>query len=1179
MVFPFDGGRTTEPNKPGNLRFTANENQWDRWVLYKAGIPGGNVYLTRRGFYYLTASQQDESLFHLHPGNGPVQVHANALQVNFANSNSNVSVTGIDVNEDYANYFIGKNQSKWAGQVPIYNNVLYQNFYNNIDMLVKSNGSQMKYDLIVKPGADEKQISINYNGAEKIEIKNGNLVITTNIGQVIEAKPFAYLKDVWNTSSPNSALDEVPCRFVLTGTTVTFDFPKGYDHSRTLVIDPTLIFSTYTGSTADNFGYTATYDAQGDLYLGGYVNAISFTTGLPTGVYPTTAGAFDITWNGGTGGQSGTGNGIGYSCDMGITKFNPNGTALIYSTYLGGADNETPHSLFVNNLGQLVVYGRTYSNDFPTTAGAYDATYNGLGDISVTVFNTTGSALVGSTYIGGTGDDGVNFSAGEFVFGNLKYNYADDARGEVISDLVNNIYVASCTKSTDFPVSNNAFQSSNAGQQDGCVFKLNNTLTNLIYSTYLGGSNDDACYSLDLNNGTVYTCGGTMSANFPSTSGTWSPAYHGGTFDGFVCHLNSSGSTLLASTFIGTAANDQTYMLKLDAGGNVYFTGQSNGGYAAFNAPWSVPSSGNYITKMDAALSNQIFTTTFGNGNTQPNLVPTAFLVDTCENLYVCGWGGALVSGVPNATNMLNMPLTANAYQSTTDGKDFYLIVIEKNAQSLLYATYFGGNGSVGEHVDGGTSRFDKNGIVYEAICASCGGGTTTPTTTGVWSPTNQSQNCNELGFKMEINLFQVHAQALANPAATGCMPLTVNFVNNSVNSTLYYWNFGTGVPGDTSNLFQPTFTFTDTGTYSIMLIASNPTACIPADTAYTTVIVYDSIVNASFNTVVTDFCDSVLVQFIGISSGSATQFSWDYGDGTNGTGSFTSHTYFTSGSYTIVLYAFDSTACNHFDTITQTITIGTKVDAGIDPGNFSGCAPLTVQFADSGIGGITYSWNFGDGSAISNQNNPVHTYNTPGVYTVTLIVCDPSSCNGCDTAVSTITVLNAPPLAAFTANPPTVQITSPIHFTNQSVGANQYTWLFGDGDTSTLVNPSHIYLHSGDYTCCLVAQNNGGCPDTACRLISIKLIPVIDVPNAFSPNNDGMNDILYAYGQDVTTMVFRVYNRWGQKVFETTDINTGWDGTFKGVMQEMEVYAWTLSANFTNGESITKQGNVTLLK
>ena len=195
------------------------------------------------------------------------------------------------------------------------------------------------------------------------------------------------------------------------------------------------------------------------------------------------------------------------------------------------------------------------------------------------------------------------------------------------------------------------------------------------------------------------------------------------------------------------------------------------------------------------------------------------------------------------------------------------------------------------------------------------------------------------------------------------------------------------------------------------------------------------------------------------------------------------------------------------------------------------------------------------------------------------LIACDPGSCNGCDTAFSVITVLNAPPLSAFTPNPATVNITSPIHFQNQSIGATQYQWIFGDGDTSTEASPSHTYLHSGDYTACLIARNNGGCPDTVCKLISIKLIPVIDVPNAFSPNGDGQNDFLFAYGQDVTQLVFRVFNRWGEKVFESTDINVGWDGTYKGVDQEMEAYAWTLSATFTNGESISKQGNVTLLR
>ena len=314
----------------------------------------------------------------------------------------------------------------------------------------------MKYDFIVHAGGNVNDIKISYEGTDEMNVSNSCVHIKTSVGEIIEAPPFSYQKTDWNIA-------QVKCKYELNNNLLKFKLIENYNSSKDLIIDPTLVFSTYTGSTADNFGYTATYDDAGNLYMGGYVNTVQFG-----GAYPTTAGAFQIAFGGGT-----STSGIQFPCDMGITKFNATGTALIYSTYLGGNDNETPHSLFVNTNNQLCVYGRTYSPNFPVTAGAYDPTYNGDADMSVTVFNLNGTALIGSTYIGGTGMDGVNYDPTEYLLGNLKFNYGDDARGEIICDLANNIYVGSCTYSSNFPVTPGAFQTAYGGMQDGCVFKLN----------------------------------------------------------------------------------------------------------------------------------------------------------------------------------------------------------------------------------------------------------------------------------------------------------------------------------------------------------------------------------------------------------------------------------------------------------------------------------------------------------------------------------------------------------------------------------------------------------------------------------------------------------------------------------------------------------------------------------
>ncbi|HUM46155.1 MAG TPA: PKD domain-containing protein [Chitinophagales bacterium] len=1145
----------------GQLRFIENKKQWDEKILYNAKVWGGDLFLEKNALTYYLFNPEDLKKVHHQHDTSSFILHAHAFKEVFVNANENVQTTAVSPSLYFFNYFLGNDPSRWATEVKDYAQVSYDELYKGIDMNVYAYGPNLKYDLIVEPNADAGQVQIQYVGADKLSLQNGNLIIATSIGSFTEQKPYAY-------QVIDGMKSEVSCKFQLKGNNVTFSIDKNYNRLLPLIIDPTLIFSTYTGSTADNFGFTATYDASGAMYLGGLVHGAG---------YPVSTGAIQINYGGGQDifNQQ-------YACDMSITKISGAGNAMIWSTYLGGSHNETPHSLFVDGSGNLLIYGRTFSNNFPTVAGSYDVGSNGSADLVVCKINAAGNALVASTYIGGSSADGVNYNVSEPVQGQLKVNYGDDARGEIIADDNNNVYVATCTESANFPVTASAFQTSFGGGQDGCVFKLSADLSTLLWSSFIGGSDDDACYSLDVFNNEVYASGGTMSSNFPATPGALHSTYLGGESDGFVAHISSDGATLLQSSFIGTPEADQVYFIKLDATSNAYFVGQTHGSYPVTGGVYSNANSGQFIHKLDPALATTIYSTVFGNGNGAPNISPTAFLVDTCENIYVSGWGGAVTVDWPQFTmNMLNMPLTGNALQSTTDGNDFYLAVFKKNMTQLMYATYFGGYGAPGsdlatEHVDGGTSRFDKNGYVYQAVCAGCLGTSLTPTTPGAWSEVNGSFNCNELGFKMEINLFVVTAELSAFPNTTGCVPLTVNFGNNSINATQYFWDFD---DGNTSSETTPTHTFTDTGTFHVMLIATDPTACVPIDTAYTTVIVYNTTVNASYTTTLTDYCDSLKVDFAASTSGTVTSFAWDFGDGTTATGQNASHTYTIPGLYTTSLIVSDPLSCNLFDTITQVVDYTHVLIAEVSNANLVGCPPFTANFFNAGYGGITFFWDFGDGQS-STDPSPSHTYPTPGVYHGMMIIADPAACNPFDTAFFTVTVLPYPPVAAFTADPTVIQdYVSEVHFTNQSTGAVYYNWNFGDGTTSNETNPSHTYLLSGDYLACLTANNEGGCPDEACQLIQVRLVPVVDVPNAFSPNGDGQNDVLYVRGQDIKTLGFKVFNRWGEVVFETNNINNGWNGIYKGVQQEMEVYVWTLSATFSDGTASVRSGNVTLLK
>lgn len=1161
-----------------SVEYIPNSGQWKEDFQFKAVTGQGDVYLAANTFTYLIGDPGNKDrLDHKRHSvsTGPVQLKFHAWKVTFTGANPKPKIAGSKQQPHYYNYFLGNDSSRWKGNIHPCLAVDYQQLYPGVDMRLTSEHHHLKYEFTVTPGHDPAQIRLRYEGMNKIFIKNSNLVIQTSVGDVTEMAPvaFQYIR---------GERTGVPCRYRLKGNEITYDFPKGYDTTQLLIIDPTVVFSTFTGSVADNWGFTATYDDLGNLYAGGLVHSAG---------YPTTTGAFQITYGGGVDvpGLSDSTHGNSYASDIGITKFNATGTALIYSTYIGGADNETPHSMIVDAGGNLIIAGRTYSNNYPVTPGAFSNAHNGAADIVLTKLNATGSALVGSTYIGGSVDDGVNFNALEHIGGNLKHNYGDDARSEVLVDKAGNIYLTAATKSPDFPVTSGAYQSTIGGAQDAVFMKLNPTLSTMLYATYLGGSNDDAGYvmTLDTSQTHIYVGGGTMSTNFPTAGSTLWPAYLGGFSDGWIAKFQNYGSHLLERiTFIGTSNLDQVYGLQTDNENNVYAMGQSVGGiFPVTPGVYSNPNSTQFVIKLDSNLSTNIYSTVFGSGDpAKTNISPVAFLVDTCQNVYISGWGGNLgFSTTYPATVGFNtgMPVSPGAIQTTTDGSDFYFIVLSKNAASLLYATYYGRFSPVpvyGEHVDGGTSRFDKNGVIYQAICANCGGpgSPAFPTTPGSWATTVGSSNCNLGALKISFELTPPHA--LPSPDTTGCAPMTVHFVNNTTNAITYLWDFGDGTQ-DTSA--TPTHTFLTPGTYHVRLVGYNPVTCRVSDTAWITVVADSGGIQAGFTHQLLDSCGPFSAQFVNTSlanTPSLTHYVWDFGDGTTFNGPNPGvHNFPDTGTYVVTLHMTDTTACFPVDSISAVLHFGNKLISATMAGPDTLCVGDTARYTSTAVNGQFYNWQFGDGGSSSLQN-PMHIYTTAGLTTTILIASNPTTCNGADTLTKTIYV--APlPVADFSFTPVIPTPNMPTVFQNLSSGAVTYAWDFGDGSGSNEENPEHQYLRTGTYKTCLTAVSRLGCKARVCKDVPAIVAPLIDVPTAFSPNGDGANDVLYVRGGAIKTMELKIYNRWGELVFETHRQDIGWDGTYKGQPQEMDAFAFILNATFIDGTTSQKQGNITLLR
>ncbi len=1159
------------------IEFVKNAGQWDGDFLYKAATSNGDIFFEKAAFNIVLGHKDNIDKIRRHKAghNNKETFYFHRYRMVFENANINAEVVHDKELPHYYNYFLGDDPQRWKTDLHPSIALDYKNIYKNIDLHVSSESGKMKYDFIVKPGGRIEDISITYDGIDEIKTQKGKLLLYTSVGVVEEMEPFAY-------QYIDGTRKEVKCKYTVRGNSVSYELPDGYEPSAPLIIDPTIVFATFSGSDYDNWGFTATYDAQGNFYAGGITSSNSGGT-----KFNYTTGAFDTTFGGGS-----NTTGSKYPCDMTIAKFSSNGAALLYATYLGGSDNEQPHSLVVDNSGNLVICGRAYSADYPTTGGVLDPTHNGGGDIVVSKLNATGNSLLASTFIGGSGDDVVNFNAEEFVAGGLKHNYGDDARSEVIVDNAGNIYIAGCTKSTNFPVTGNAYQATLAGGagQDAVVIKINPSLTSLIWSTYLGGNSDDAAYVLALDNSQsqLYVAGGTMSNNFPSTAGTLWPNYNGGT-DGFILRFENGGAyALQRGTFVGNGSYDQCYGIQVDGSNNVYVMGQTLGGSFPVTAGvYSVANSSQFVMKLDNSLSTNLASTVYGSGqSTVTNISPVAFLVDTCGNVYISGWGGDIYTssgstppaGIGNTQNMPINGAAGPAAQATTDGKDFYFIVFSPNFQTLLYATYQGGTSNVPEHVDGGTSRFDKNGVVYQAICGGCGGSSNFPITGGVYSPKNQSDNCNLIALKIAFNLGSVDAHITVQPNTSVCLGEPFNFSSSlSSNATSFTWDFG---DGNGSNAPNPTYTYATGGTFQVRLIAMNPNACKTSDTAFLTVRVDTNAINADFTVTQTDSCDPFLATVTNKSKASgSTTYTWLFGDGKTFNGSNPPvHEYDDTGTYTITLILHDPAACNPNDTMTKTISFNTLyVDAGFE-GPPVICEKSGAQFNNRSTNALTFLWNFGDGQT-SNDVNPNHVYDTVGVYTITMYAYNPATCNGVDSLTREVTV-ETTPIANFRHDPIIPVTNDPINFTNLSQRATSWVWDFGDNTFSALETPApKFYRRTGTYRVCLQALNKVGCSDTICKYVDADVYPLADLPKAFSPNGDGKNDILYVRGAGIELVDLKIFNRWGELVFETKDVGIGWDGKFKGKEAPVEAYAYVMNVTFVDGTTFYKKGNVTLLR
>ena len=1145
-----------------------NGGQWPKEVKFRSQMSGGYLWVQEGKFVYHLVDRSEVLAKH-HGGDAEEEgeVKQTVVHANLLGANRTPRISKSEPSADYHNFFLGNDSSKWTSKVRSYSKVRMYDLYPGIHLDLHQEPLKLKYEFVLEPKADPSDIRIEFAGQEKLKIdRDGNLRIYTELGEVIEEKPYVY-------QIINGRIKEVTCSYHLEENTLSFDLGK-YNDAYELIIDPELVFATYCGAVSDNFGMTATYGYDGTAYSGGIVFGNAYP--MPDG------SAYDIN------GNFTVPNGPAGITDVFISKYSADGTNMIWSTYLGGGNNnsgvESVHSLICDLDNNVYLYGVTSSTDFPTVNPVFashqggtnlNISQNGLNfgavgtDIYVAKLSANGQNLMGSTYYGGARNDGVNYrSTAPTAQDSLTRNYGDQFRGEIMLGVNQEVIVASSTYSTNFPTQN-PIQAANAGRQDGVLFALSNDLSSIVFSTYIGGTSNDACYSVKVDSAySIVFAGGTVSSDLPVTPGTYQQAYQGGSGDGFVGKLNMTGSNLDALTYVGTGNYDQTYFVEIDRNNKVFLYGQSfNGQFPVVNAGYVNANANHFVAKFDSALTVIERSTTIGQSNSTQMLSPTAFLVDKCGEIFISGWGpGSLVG------SLQGFPTTDDAFQQTpTNSADFYLFVMDRSFSDIIYGSYLGG-GEASEHVDGGTSRFDRSGIVYQSVCAGCGGRSDFPTSEGAWSSSNNSSNCNNLVFKFD---FQIQTEANFTLEDTlACTEVSVQLQNNSTSYTSFFWLLD---DGDTSFVFEPVISYDSAGVYEIKLVVTDST-CLTVDTATFIVTIgenHDLVLPSNIL-----FCESIDTLLLADTQGAADTVVWSsnrfFTDTLNNPGQDSSLFVSTSNNVTYYVHSQDG-PCYREDSVSFV-----RLENALDLINeLSLCVPddanIQAQVSPPGTA-LSYNWSPSN-IILGPTDQQSVTINTDSSQYLYLDAFFSAECNFYDSVF--IDVHSFEDLTAVaTASPDTIPENGNTTLNVQPDGYN-YSWepdLFFDDPNLQTQNISV----SEDATF-IVHITDGVCStQTSVQVITFPFEcerGVVYVPNAFSPNGDGQNDVLFVRSKVVESVLFRVYSRWGQLLFETTDMNNGWDGTYKGKLVDPDTYDYYLEVTCFGEETRFFKGNVTLLR
>lgn len=976
------------------LSFIENQGQKEGPVLFHVEAAGHSIYFTPEEVV-LAASD-------------PAADRSSVIRISISGSNPDVRVEGVDLLPGTANFFMGNDPAKWNVEVPTYGAVAYREVLPGTDLVFRGTEGFLKREFVLSPGADPRSIVMKYQGAETLSVDaDGNLLVETTLGTLYEAAPVSY-------QVIGGERAEVDSGYILLGEDLVGFEVGPYNPAYPLIIDPELDYSTYLGGSNEDRGYAVAVDSAGSAYITGFTHSTDFP--LPV------AQVFQDLLAGGT--------------DAFVTKLTPDGTQLVYSTYLGGSADDVGTAIVVDAYNNATLTGYTLSCDFPVwEAVQYNKSSCYGSDAFVTRLWDNGTALVYSTYLGGCGDD-----AGLGIAMNSSVN--------------TDTFITGYTYSPDFP-NTSAFQQNLSGGSDAFVTNINydgTTNATIPFSTFLGGDQNDQGKSIALDaSGNIFVTGTTRSSNFPTQS-AFRPNIRG-TRDAFVTKMNPTASALFYSTYLGGLGDEEGNGIAVDSAGDAYVTGMTqSSNFPVINAFQSLRKGiqDAFVTKFTNSGTALNYSTYLGGGGLESG---SGIVVDSAGTAYLTGY-----------TDSMDYPV-ANALYPNRNGfqYDAFLTRMSVNGSQLVFSTYIGG-----KYADQAMGIAKDSGANI--------------TITG-WTQSRDFpvKNAFQPSYAGPFDAFVVRIlqqQPVANFTAQpvkGLPPLAVQFNDTSTGSpTTWSWLLG---DGNTSSEQNPAHTYMSPGNYTVNLTVSNVDGSSTIGRfEYIQVgvpLITDFIAN------VTSGLIPLTVNFTDMTNDTPIAWNWSFGDGSwNNTAQNVTYTYTTAGYYNVSLNATNDYGSNS-TTKYQYIVAGDIPAANFTGSPLNGTAPLPVNFLDNSTSipaALNWTWDFGDGNTtvLTTGGDIGHTYTSEGNWTVNLTVWNMYGSN--TSSLFEYISVGEVPVANFTGTPVSGAEPLVVNFTDFSTGTpTLWNWSFGDGNTTSYTTNTtfnHTYSNSGNYTVDLTVSN-----------------------------------------------------------------------------------------------------------